>query len=961
MNTKLGKVLSDFRAEFLSRDEIPEKRVIALLDAVKENLSLGDIYVCECSASCYHFLYSYVTSGFNQRVMHFNLLVLEGEAYQAMLHTFGKNHIGVLNEKMESHNYALKPGNLVCGYVVDDLILGFLSFQPKEEKETPSWSEEEKEVLAELGNLLRFALLPDVLRQELKRKKTFDEKDARFLYYYPKLHLLIPSVRMRDEFELSYYYRLSYPEEYSEKFIYYQDQKLYNESVKKAIDSNQPVSFFCRDATHLEKLHTTVMVNRFDSLGNPEEIVSFVDDQQENDEESKETKLRYEALTAFTNRDNLAEFYLEFQTDKVMVFKIPSYWEKAEWINKDSFTTGFSLFVKEVVQPEDQERIKKLFTSETLRRSLMGRGHSLTLEFQGQIDGQERWLRLEAIPGTSGGHNILANAILILNDVTEELLHRSDLLTGLLGREKMLLLIQQKDEEIKDKALEENWSIYYVNLSRFKLFNRYFGKGTGDFYLKRVAFYLSEVFSDSSISRFGDDHFVILANLTPEEGEKRLLKAEDLLREENGNYALPFHAGIYRLSQETTLSPLAMCDAAKMACDQLHSSLNEHVYVYSEELAQKEILSRYLLDHIDQAIEEGEIQVYYQPVVRSLTGELTSLEALVRWKSKRYGFLSPGLFIPLLEEHSLCYKVDRFIIEKSAFLMAERRKNGEPLLPISVNISRTDLAAEDFPSFLEETVRKYSLPKNLFAVEITESATVKDPALLKDSIDSFHQKGFSVWMDDFGSGYSSLNALHSYHFDVIKFDLVFLRNLEESSEIILSSCVDMAKKLHIHTLAEGAESLEQVEFLKRIGVEKIQGYYYSKPLPYPELVEKIRNHTFALESEETREALEKIGSINALSVVPLLFFTALPGKIHIFFENESFRGFFLPDSEDALADLEKWLLQEGYDSFSPEEEASEKQFTYQGKEVSVSVVENVPYQGGRLVVLSFALAERKIG
>ncbi len=953
MNPKLEKVFSDFRSEFWNAEEVKEERVIALLDEVKNFLSLEDIYVCECSASAYHFLYSYVTTGFNQRVMHFNVLIEEGDAYQNLLATFGEDRLGVVKENMKTHNYAMKPNNLLYGFVVEDRILGFISFQPKEEKHT--WNNEKKEALSALASLLRFALFPDILRQEMKRKKTLDEKRARFLYYYPKLSLLIPSVRTRDEFEMSYYYRLSYPEEYAEKFVYYKDQKLYIDSVKKAIHENQPVTFVYREATHLTKIQETVVVNRFDNKGNPEEIISILEDNDENDEESKETKLRYEAFNVITNRDNLAEFYLEFSSDKVTVFKIPSYWENAGWLKRDSYSTGILAFIDEVVLPEDQERILKLFESENLRRTLMDKGHALTVEFQGLLNGKEKWLRLEAIPGTNGGHAILSNAILLLNDVTEELLHRNDLLTGLLGKEKMLLLIQQKEEEIKETKKAENWSIFYINVLRFKLFNRYFGKENGDIYLKRVALTLSRIFPTASLSRFSDDHFVLLDNLPPEEMEKRLGEAETSLREENGNYSLPLHAGIYRLAKEETLFPLAMCDASKMACDQIASLPNVHVYLYSEELAEKEIRSRYLLDHLDQAIEDGEIEVYYQPVIRSLTGKVTSLEALVRWNNPRYGFLNPALFIPLLEEYSLCWKIDCFVLEKTASYMDERRKDGKELLPISLNLSRTDLAVKDFPEFLEGIVTEYHLPKNLFEIEITESAMVKEPSLLKTTIDAFHEKGYLVWMDDFGSGYSSLNSLHDYSFDLIKFDLVFLKNFTESSEVILSSCVDMVKKLHIHTLAEGAETEEQVEFLKSIGVEKIQGYYYSKPLPSSQLTEKIENHTFNLETEEEREAMDKIGSVNVLASLPLVFFKSDKEGLKIFFTNDAFQGLF---GKGSLSELEKLLAEEGFSSSStafPKETTS----VYQGKEVIFSLVEAVPYEEGCIGALSFSLAERK--
>jgi len=858
MDAQLGKELVQFQEEFLHTVEIPAKRVLALLDLVKERLSLQDIYVCESTVSKYHFLYQYVTSGPNQRIMHFNLLIQEGEAYSHLLHQFGPDHVGVLDSGQGSHNYALKPGNLVYGYLDGENVLGFLSFQPKEENAV--WTQDEKDVLYFLGSLLRLVFFPDLLSQESRMKGALDETRMKFLFYYPKLHLVIPSVKMRAEFQLSYYYRLNYPEEYAEKFVYFGDKEEYVRAVNEALQKKETKSFVFRDDTFKQKIRQTVLVSRYDGQGNPEEVVCILEYLQENEEE-RETMRRFSAFNAITNRENLAELYLDFESGQATVFKAPSFWKDEEWVRKKDYAAALPLFVREVIFPEDQERIEKILSPKNLQRTLTDTGHSLTVESQAMLAGKEGWLRTEVIPGTSGGKNLLRNAILLFNDVTEDVQRRNDTLTGLLGKEKMFLLIHEKSEEILQFQGVQDWSIFYVNLIHFKLFNRYFGRGKGDQYLKMVATALTKYFPEASSARFGDDHFVLLADLSPEEAEKRLSRAEAFLREQNGNYTLPLHAGIYRLSRSDVLSPLAMCDAAKMACDTIRTRLDVHVSLYTERLAQKEILAHYLLDHVDEAIQDGSIEVYYQPVVRAKTMKIASLEALVRWNSKTYGFLSPSLFIPVLEEHSLSFKVDRFVIEKTASLLEERKKAGEELIPVSVNISRTDLAVMDFAQFLDETVEKHHLPKGLFAVEITESAPLKDPRLLQNAIASFHHSGYPVWMDDFGSGYSSLNALHDYAFDLLKFDLVFLRNFVESSKLILASCAEMAGKLGIHTLAEGVETKEQLDFLKGIGVEKIQGYYYSKPIPYPVLREKLIDRSFVAESEEEHRKMEQDGQL----------------------------------------------------------------------------------------------------
>ncbi|MGN0241239.1 MAG: EAL domain-containing protein [Candidatus Weimeria sp.] len=300
-------------------------------------------------------------------------------------------------------------------------------------------------------------------------------------------------------------------------------------------------------------------------------------------------------------------------------------------------------------------------------------------------------------------------------------------------------------------------------------------------------------------------------------------------------------------------------------------------------------LEKYIAAYVDEAIEQGWIKVYFQPVVRALTGRLSSCEALTRWVDPVYGTISPGVFIPVLEKTEQIQKVDDYVIDYVAKLIKAVSEEGRTLVPVSFNLSRVDFSQDDPYEVTENVVAKYGIDRRLLKVEITESTLISDPEKLKRMFTLFHNKGYDIWMDDFGSGYSTLNVLKDYSFDEIKIDMMFLRGLNDRGRNIISSVVRMAKSLNIQTLTEGAETREQVEFLRNIGCEKIQGFYFGAPMPY----EQLEKHCFYFglipETADEARVYDAAGVVDFLEDKPVTLIDSIDGEISILFSNERAR------------------------------------------------------------------------
>ncbi len=282
-------------------------------------------------------------------------------------------------------------------------------------------------------------------------------------------------------------------------------------------------------------------------------------------------------------------------------------------------------------------------------------------------------------------------------------------------------------------------------------------------------------------------------------------------------------------------------------------------------------LENYIVEHLDEALAKRWIQVYFQPVVRTISRQVCGMEALARWDDPEHGLLTPDAFIGVLEKHRRIHELDTFILQRVCESFS--KKKDRVFVPVSVNLSRLDYELCDIFSVVEDAVQANKVPRSCLCIEITESMLANNEALMHQYIDRFRSAGYAVWMDDFGSGYSSLNVLKDFEFDELKIDMRFLSDFHPRSKRILASIVNMAKHIRIQTLAEGVETEEQFEFLRSIGCEKIQGFLFGRPMPYQECLKHLSETGLEFEAPRLRRYYDELGRLNVLSATPFQFIT----------------------------------------------------------------------------------------
>ena len=405
-------------------------------------------------------------------------------------------------------------------------------------------------------------------------------------------------------------------------------------------------------------------------------------------------------------------------------------------------------------------------------------------------------------------------------------------------------------------------ALVYTDLNGMKYYNHVNGYAEGDKLLQAFAKLLAHAFGQGNCCHIGADRFAVY---TKRDGLEE--KLHQLFRDAkaiNDGKSLPVRAGVYFNSIEDVPVSLAY-DRAKISCDALHKSNTSCLNVYTHELRDKITRRQYVLSNIDKAIAENWIQVYYQPIVRSVNGRACDVEALARWIDPVEGVLSPAEFIPFLENAGLIYKVDLFVLEQVLIKMDRVTADGLLVVPHSINLSRSDFDACDIVEEIRKRVDAAGIGHEKISIEITESIIGSDFEFMKAQIERFQKLGFPVWMDDFGSGYSSLDVLQSIKFDLLKFDMSFMRRNDEgeNGKIILTELMKMANALGVDTICEGVETEEQVRFLQEIGCSKLQGYFFSKPVPYQEILDRRKKgYSLLPENPEESAYYDTIGRVN---------------------------------------------------------------------------------------------------
>ena len=528
--------------------------------------------------------------------------------------------------------------------------------------------------------------------------------------------------------------------------------------------------------------------------------------------------------------------------------------------------------------------------------------------------------------------------VFLVEGKAKYLAYEQDELSGFPGMRRFLQYSANMLEMVRSNPQENHYAYVYFNLTNFKRFNASQGFEAGDAALKTMARVLNATFPNNFLSRFSEDHFVVCCEA--QDLVERITRVRDEV-EAVADGIMKVKAGIYHVTPQDVSSAVD-CDLAKYACDFIKNDTKRFYCVYEPGLEKDDAKTAYVLDHLEQAIAEGWIVPFYQPVIRTLSGELCSAEALARWIDPERGLISPADFIPPLEKKGLSYKLDMCIVQRVVSMLQQRILGGQPVMPISVNISRSDFDYCDPVEIIANVCDAHHVRRNLICVEITETALVSDMGLLRDAIERFHKEGFEVWMDDFGSGYSSLNVLKDFDFDEIKIDMGFLRNFNEKSKKIVTAAVRMAKELGIHTLAEGVETQEHVDFLKSIGCERIQGYYYGKPQPVDESIAHLIKNNIALESHERAKMFQKIGLLDVLFKRAFAIISCLNEQFHFLYWNKKFLEELLPAGGSGIAVVENALnhfgvLREEFLNLCNKSEANQK------REIGTIVLRNRYY------------------
>lgn len=420
----------------------------------------------------------------------------------------------------------------------------------------------------------------------------------------------------------------------------------------------------------------------------------------------------------------------------------------------------------------------------------------------------------------------------------------SDEVTGIAN---MHYFRSQALELMHDKSVDIATLIFlFLDVENFKILNEKYGFWEGNAFLKNFADMTEKVFKDSIVAHFSNDNFVVLTK--NEAVQERLQTIRRNLLGMNYDTKLGLKVGAYKPENRECL-PLIACDHARYACYSIKKHYNHDYCEYDSSMAANFQKKQYIINNIDEAIKAGHIKVYYQPVVNAANGKLCGLEALARWDDPQYGFLSPADFIQTLEEYYQIYKLDMYVVEKVCRNFVYAKEQGLALIPVSLNFSKLDFNLINLAEEVEECLKKYGVDKKLIHIEVTESTLSGDDERLKEMLKKFRTNGYALWLDDFGAGYSGLNVLKEYDFDMMKIDMKFLHGFSGNVKArqILKNIISMAKELGMSTLTEGVETEEAYQFLKENGCEQIQGYLFGRPMPDHELYEKVKAGLFQLD------------------------------------------------------------------------------------------------------------------
>lgn len=416
-------------------------------------------------------------------------------------------------------------------------------------------------------------------------------------------------------------------------------------------------------------------------------------------------------------------------------------------------------------------------------------------------------------------------------DKSRMIMAERDAITGLYTKYKFYRAVRS----LLSEETEETFAFARFDIDRFKMINNFYGIKEGDRVLQSVASELrkiSTVFDKFVYGRLENDVFAVYMPFQEENVELLVNALQINLRKVNKDYNIKISCGVYVISDDS-LDVSEMYDRAFLAAKSCKGKFVQSIAYYNDSMIEDMRQEQFIINEVNRAIDEEQFEVYLQPKINLVTDRSYGAEALVRWNHPEKGMISPGEFIPVYERNGIIGRLDQYMWRHVFKLLRRWLDEGKKPNPISVNVSRVNIYNPQLVQIFKKLITEYQIPAELLNLELTESAFMEDQDLIMKTMSSLHQLGFKIMMDDFGSGYSSLNVLKDMEVDYLKVDMKFLQDQEFNGkgEKVLTSVIRMAKWLHVPSIVEGVETLEQVDFLKCIGCEYAQGFYYAKPMP----------------------------------------------------------------------------------------------------------------------------------
>lgn len=589
--------------------------------------------------------------------------------------------------------------------------------------------------------------------------------------------------------------------------------------------------------------HMSVSMNTVYSRANEDDTYLRITVYMRQNPISKEVEgtLQFEDISSEYARSLLAEYMINNAFDSVAILDLK--YEKMAILKRnagadqnlaDSVPYGALMheaILKQVLE-EDQESSRKNSSIANIREKLLEQNY---YSFTAHTISEDGTVKLERF-AYAYLNKYRQTVVATIEDVTDDF--EIDDLTGLYNYTGFVI----RAGELIKKNTNKNYAILYFNIKGFKAVNELFGNEAGDKVLCEMTSYLKKSSLKAElIGRIAvTDHFICLA----EEKNVQFSEIKNLchihMMIDDKKVSIRGRCGIYMVA-DRNMGVDRMCDQAKIAKQNVQDEFVKPYAVFDEKMKEAYLTKTNAVTVVNQALENGEFCVYYQPIFDAKTGRLASAEALVRWVRPGIGVVSPGLFVPALEENGYISLVDRFVARTVRQFQEDRMVNKQYSVPISVNLSWIDFYDENMMNSVMDDIAKLENRKGLLRYEVTETSWAAMNSKSSVALRKMREKGVKILLDDFGSGFSSFSTIRDYDFDILKIDMGFVQKLgaDEKVDGIICAIIDMAHRIHATVVAEGVETEEQRKFLADNGCDYLQGYFFSKPIPEADFLELL--------------------------------------------------------------------------------------------------------------------------